>query len=232
MAKTIMAVGGHIGDMELTAGGVLATAALNGTKIITVALTGGERGNPPGMSVADYRKQKIEEAEAFAKMLGGEAIVFEYCDGELPVNDDVAFKLCDLIRLHKPDVLITHWKNSMHKDHIAAHDITLKAQFYAGLKSIERELPGHYAQGPYYAENWEDSADFTPYVYAPVSEEGFKLWEKAISLHWFVTGSTSFKYKEYYAALKRTRGLFARRDYAEAFQIEDYKKYQIIDLAK
>ena len=45
-------------------------------------------------------------------------------------------------------------------------DITLKAQFYAGLKSIERELPGHYAQGPYYAENWEDcearSAEFIP----------------------------------------------------------------------
>ncbi len=39
-----MAIGGHIGDMELTAGGVLATASLKGDKIITVALTGGERG--------------------------------------------------------------------------------------------------------------------------------------------------------------------------------------------
>ena len=46
MGKTILAIGGHIGDMELTAGGVMATNALNGGKNITLALTAGERGNP------------------------------------------------------------------------------------------------------------------------------------------------------------------------------------------
>lgn len=34
MGKTILAIGGHIGDMELTAGGVMATNALNGGKIL------------------------------------------------------------------------------------------------------------------------------------------------------------------------------------------------------
>lgn len=230
MTKTIMAIGGHIGDMELTAGGVLATAALEGAKIITVALTAGERGNPPHMSVSDYRKQKEAEAKAFAEMLGGEAVVFPYCDGELPENDEVAFALCDVIRKYKPNVLITHWKNSMHKDHIATHNIVKKAQFYAGLKSIERELPGHYADGPYYAENWEDAEGFTPYVYSEVSPEGFELWEKAINTQWFALNSTSFKYKEYYSNLMRTRGIFIRKQYAEGFQIDDYKKYVIKQL--
>ncbi len=67
--KTIMAIGGHVGDMELTAGGVLASAALRGDKIITVALTGGERGNPKDKTVEEYRVQKIEEANKFAKEL-------------------------------------------------------------------------------------------------------------------------------------------------------------------
>lgn len=227
MARCIMAIGGHIGDMELTAGGVLATAALEGAKIITVALTAGERGNPPHLSVAEYRKQKEAEAKAFAEMLGGEAVVFPYIDGELPENDEVAFMLCDVIRKYKPDILITHWQNSMHKDHVATHNIVKKAQFYAGLKSIERELPGHYADGPYYAENWEDAAGFVPYVYAEVSEEGFKLWEKAIDTQWFALNSTSFKYKEYYSHLKRVRGMYARKQYAEAFEIEQYKKYTV-----
>ena len=56
--KVIMAVGGHVGDMELTAGGVLATMALKGYKIVTVALTGGERGCPPHVTVPEYLKQK------------------------------------------------------------------------------------------------------------------------------------------------------------------------------
>ena len=47
-----MAIGGHIGDAELTCGGVLASLSLEGYKTVTVALTGGEKGNPPGVSVA------------------------------------------------------------------------------------------------------------------------------------------------------------------------------------
>lgn len=74
--RVIMAIGGHIGDMELTAGGTLATMALEGHHIITVALTAGERGNPAHLTDQEYRVQKIEEATKFAKRLGGEAIVF------------------------------------------------------------------------------------------------------------------------------------------------------------
>ncbi len=44
--KCIMAIGGHIGDAELTCGGVLATKALQGWKIVTVATTDGAKGNP------------------------------------------------------------------------------------------------------------------------------------------------------------------------------------------
>ena len=74
--KVIMAIGGHVGDAELTCGGVLATASLRGSRIVTVAMTGGERGNPPDMTVADYRRQKEKESHTFAKMLVGEAVVF------------------------------------------------------------------------------------------------------------------------------------------------------------
>lgn len=222
--KTIMAIGGHIGDAELTCGGVLASLSLQGYKIVTVALTAGERGNPAGMSVADYRVQKEGEAKAFAEMLGGEAVVLPYCDGELPDDEKVRFEVCDLIRKYRPCALLTHWKNSMHKDHRACHRIVKDAQFFAGLPSIERELPAHYAAGPYYAQNWEDEVDFHPYVYVEVTEEGFKLWQKAIQTSWFAINSPSFKYAEYYAALMKTNGIYARKAYAEAFDIEDYEK--------
>lgn len=226
--KVIMAIGGHIGDAELTCGGVLATASLRGDKIVTVAMTGGERGNPPHMTVADYRKQKEQEAHTFAEMLGGEAVVFPYADGELPETDEVKLALCDVIRKYKPDVLLTHWKHSIHKDHMATQRIVLDAQFFAGLPSVERELPAHFAAGPYYAENWEDATGYVPYVFAEVTQEGFDLWYKAISTHWFTVHSTSFHYREYYASLMKTRGFLCHKAYAETFTVEEDQKKQII----
>lgn len=228
--EVIMSVGGHVGDAELTSGGVLATLALKGYKIITVALTGGERGTPEGMTVADYRIQKEKEAKEFAEMLNGEAIVFPYVDGELPVNDDIKFELCDLIRKHKPKMIFTHWKNSIHKDHEATYKIVRDAQFYAGLPSIEREDKAHYVRGPYYSENWEDPVDFEKYVFMEVSKEGYELWKKAISLHWFTVNSTSFKYKEYYKNLMKVNGILARKEYAEAYNIDSEKKRVIMGL--
>ena len=218
--KVLMAIGGHVGDAELTCGGVLASASLRGEKIVTVALAGGERGAPPHITVADYRRQKEDEARAFAEMLGGEAVVFPYVDGELPETDEVKLQLCDVIRQYKPDVLLTHWKNSMHKDHMATHRIVKDAQFFAGLPTMERALPAHYAAGPYYAENWEDAEDFVPYTYVEVTPEGFELWYKAISTHWFAVNSPSFHYRDYYATLMKLRGYLCRKDYAEAFTIE------------
>jgi len=225
--KCIMAIGGHIGDAELTCGGVLASMSLEGYKVVTVALTGGEKGNPPGMSVAEYRVQKEAEAKAFADMLGGEAVVFPYADGELPDNDEVRWALADLIRKYKPCALLTHWKNSMHKDHEVTYRVVKDAQFYAGLAAFERDLPAHFAAGPYYAENWEDSEGFVPYTYVKISPEGFALWQKAIEKHWFTVHSTSFKYKIFYEHLMAMRGCLARSEYAEAFAVDEYTKKQI-----
>lgn len=222
--KLIMAIGGHIGDMELTAGGTLATMSLEGHRIITVALTAGERGNPPHLTDKEYRIQKIEEANKFAKCLGGEAIVFNYLDGELPDNEEVRYQLCDVIRHYKPNILITHWGNSMHKDHANTHKIVKDAQFLAGLPALERDEKAHFAAGPYYAENWEDPDRFKPYVYSVVSEEGFKLWQEAINYHWFALHSQSFRYKDYYSNLKGVRGAEARTLYAEAFELDPMQK--------
>lgn len=224
MPKTIMAIGAHIGDMELTAGGVLASMSLEGHHIITVALTSGEKGHPKHQSLEEYRIQKQQEAKAFTDLLHGISIVLPFDDGTLQVNDEMKFMVADLIRKHKPDVLITHWKHSMHKDHEATHHIVNDAQFYAALPGFIRQDAPHFASGPYYAENWEDPTDFHPYVFVEVSEKGYRLWQEAISKHWFALNSSSFKYKEYYEALMIVRGKEAHLTYAQAFDISPISK--------
>ena len=216
--KTVLGIGAHIGDMELTAGALLATCAARGGRAVTLALTAGEKGAPAGADVAAYRQSKIEEARLFAADLGGEAIVLDHPDGLLPDDDAVRFEVCDVIRRVKPDIIVTHHAKSMHKDHMACHRIVLDAWFYAAIAGFERELPRHFARTLYYAENWEDAEDFSPYVYVDVSE-GFPLWQKAIDHHWFAVHSTSFAYKEYYEHLKRLRGIEGHKGYCECFMI-------------
>lgn len=222
--KCIMAIGGHVGDAELTCGGTLATYALRGYKIVTVGATGGERGNPPHLTPAEYREQKLLEAKAFAERLGGEAVVLPYRDGELECSEESKLLLCDIIRKYRPEKLLTHWKNSMHRDHIICSELVRQAQFLAGLKSFERPLPASYAPGPFMAENWEDADGFVPHTYFEVTKEGFELWKEAIDTHWFAVNSRDFRYKEYYCALKRVRGLEGRFEYAEAFALSEYQK--------
>lgn len=218
---TILAIGGHVGDAELTAGGVLASHALKGDRIVTLALTAGERGVPAGRDMAEYRVQKVNEAKAFAEMLGGESIVFDIPDGELQDNQEMRLRVCDVIREVKPNIIITHFKNSMHKDHMTTHLIVNDARFFAGLASFEREKPAFFASKLYYAENWEDAVDYKPYVYVDFSQEAYDLWIKAVSQHWFVTGSKSFPYLEYYKHLSRVRGIEARKEYAETFMVPE-----------
>ncbi|MBB6694642.1 PIG-L family deacetylase [Cohnella xylanilytica] len=217
--QTILAIGGHVGDMELTAGGVLASHSLKGDRIVTLALTAGERGVPEGREVGEYRRQKVREAEEFAELLGGEAIVFDVPDGELRNDEDMRLRVCDVIRRVRPNVIITHFKSSMHKDHNTTHLIVNDARYYAGLKPLERERPAHFASRLYYAENWEDAVDYKPYLYVDFDQEAYDLWVKAASRHWFVTGSKSFPYLEYYKHLVRVRGIEARKAYAETFMI-------------
>lgn len=226
MSKVIMAIGAHIGDMELTVGGILATEALKGAKIVTVALTAGERGNPKGVTQEDYRKQKIAEAKAFVDTLGpdNEAIVLEYRDGELPNNEEVRVQVAELIRKYKPTVIYTHWKSTMHKDHNNTHLIVPDAQFFAGVDVGEKVRGDRHYAPVYFAENWEDADDYVPYIYNEVSIEGYQLWCEAIKKHWFIMNSSSFKYYDYYTHLARVRGCLINVMYAQTCTVYDRQK--------
>lgn len=221
--KKILAIGAHIGDMELTAGGVMASNALNGGKNLLLALTAGERGNPPSMSQATYRLQKIEEAKEFASMVNGEAIVFDYLDGELPNNEEVRLQIAQVIRDFKPDVIITHWQSTMHKDHNNTHLMVPDAAYYAGTDIGPKLLgPRHYAP-VYFAENWEDVDNFEPYLFVDITA-GYDLWTKAIAKHWFIMNSPWFSYFDYYTSLARVRGCLNKTTYAECFTVFERQK--------
>jgi len=212
----IMAIGGHAGDMDLTAGAALAQAVLDGNEVVLFHLTPGEKGHPT-LSAQDYSEQKIAEARAFASKIGATARFLSYGDGELPLNDEVKFEVADVIREEKPEVVVTHWKNSIHKDHANTHLIVEDAVFYAEIKAFERKLPPHGVHRIYYADNWEDPFDYTPDSFVEIRDEAYQLWLDAASEYAYARGETGFQYLEYYKALFVVRGLPHGAPRAEAF---------------
>ena len=213
----ILAIGGHAGDMDLTAGAVLAQHILHGDAATLLHLTPGEKGHPR-MSPADYARQKREEAERFAAHIGAGVRFLDYKDGELPVDDEVKYAVCDIIRELRPDVVLTHWHGSIHKDHANTHHIVQDARFYAGLKTIERQLPAFWVSQLYYADNWEDPYDFQPDVFVEIGEEAYEKWVAGMQEYAYARGETSnFPFIEYYKALTVVRGAPAGFRRAQAF---------------
>lgn len=214
---TVLAVGAHIGDMDLTAGPALAEMALRGHRVVLVALTPGERGHPR-LSIADYKRQKIDEGEKFAAGIGAELQIFDGSDGFLEFDESVARRVADLIRELKPTTVIGHWAKSIHSDHTNSSLITERARYLAGLP-MDHDLPRHGVRRLLFAENWEDAADFEPNLYLEVSDEAFSRWHEAISGESFARGETyGFRYIDYYTALLTMRGCLARTNRACAFR--------------
>lgn len=224
--KTILAIGAHSGDMELTCGALLAKQAKAGDRIVLLHLTLGEGGNPK-MSPEAYGAQKKREAEAAARILGAEVLFAPYRDGELVNDEKTRLYVMDVIRQVKPTHVVTHWKNSFHPDHRAAHAITVDSVLPASLPGVKTAHPAYDGiRQVLYAENWEDMEAFQPYVYLDVAD-AFETWEKCVTQYEFVRGGIStYPYLEYYRALFRIRGAeggFAR---AEAFDIDPMGKRQ------
>ena len=221
MIQTIMAVGAHIGDAQLTCGMLLAKHALAGNRIITVDLTAGERGTPKGLTPEEFRPQNIAGAGAFASLLGGESIVLDIPDGELEDSREIELRLARIMREKQVNTVLYHWRNSMHKDHIQASKITENAVFFASLPTFSMDLPPAPITRSLYAENWEDAEGFVPYVYFDVTE-AFPLWKEAVRKLWLTEHSRDFKYLQYYEALSRMRGALIQAEHATAFSVPEY----------
>lgn len=227
--RTILAVGAHAGDMELTAGAVLIKQHKLGDRIVILHMTLGEGGNPQ-LSPAAYAAQKKREALASDSVIGAEPIFAPYKDGEIPNDEAVRRYVADVIRTVKPSYIITHWPHSIHKDHTNTSLIVQDAVLLASLQGVVTAHPAHRGvRGVYYADNWEDAESFQPYVYIGVADEVVQ-WRAAVTRYEFVAGGiSSFKYLDYYDALATVRGAVSGKGRAIAFDIDQFGKRRVLD---
>lgn len=203
----VMSIAAHPGDGFFAMGAPVAVSAHFGGHSSLLSLTLGEKGSstiPPAQYGADQREAAIKAATS----LGASAEFLHYPDGELPVNNEVKFAVCDLIRQYKPDVIVTHWKGSWHKDHRACYDIVQDAIFYAGVSGFVRKLPAHSVGQLFFDDNWEDAEGFVPDTYLDITPV-FESWMNACAIFPMWRGETGFRYNDYYGSMAAARGCVA-----------------------
>jgi len=225
--RCIVAVAAHAADMEFSAGATLLLHARAGWEAHIIQLTLGEKGSPR-LSTEEYGAQKRREAEAACEVLQVTPHFLPYRDGELIASDEVAREVAVLFRRLQPEVIIAHWRESIHADHIAAHHLAHRAFFMAANPHFDlgEDLPRARWARTVYADNWEDAEGFAPYTYLDISEV-MEDWKRAFDCFAIGRGEGGYPYWDWYEARTRLHGIRVQTRHAQAFAVDESRKLQV-----
>lgn len=139
--KRIMGIFAHPDDPEFFCGGTLARWAAEGAEITFVIATSGDKGSSdPEMTHERLIAIREEEERNAAAVIGAKEVIFlRYPDGELFPTLELRRDLTRLIRLTRPDRVVTldptvFWRGTRsinHPDHRAIGAAALEAVFPA-----------------------------------------------------------------------------------------------------
>jgi N-acetylglucosamine malate deacetylase 1 len=138
MQLTILAFGAHPDDVELFAGGTMAKMAALGHLTGIVDMSRGElgtRGTPA------LRK---EESENAAKILGVKVREnLGFPDGDIQVTSEARLKVIRVLRKYRPKIVLTHFWDDNHPDHVNTSRLVAEAVHHSGLEKIETGQARH-----------------------------------------------------------------------------------------
>jgi bacillithiol biosynthesis deacetylase BshB1 len=132
MQLDILAFGAHPDDVELFAGGTLAKMSSLGHSTGIVDMSRGElgtRGTPA------LRKQEAQKA---ARILGVQIREnMELSDGDIRVTTEARLKVIRVLRKYHPRIVLTHFWEDRHPDHVHTSRLVSEAVHHSGLAKIK-----------------------------------------------------------------------------------------------
>jgi bacillithiol biosynthesis deacetylase BshB1 len=131
MELDMLAIGAHPDDVELFAGGTLLKAAAAGRRTGIVDLTRGELGS---RGTARIRAAEAREAARRLRLAVRENLGLT--DGDVRPTAEARAKIVHVLRKYRPRVVLTHYWEDRHPDHVAASRLVSEAAHHAGLARI------------------------------------------------------------------------------------------------
>lgn len=131
----VLAVGAHPDDIELGAGGIVASLVRQGKSVALLDLTNGE---PTPHGSPEIRKRETQKANDCLKV--EHRTMLDFKNRELFDSQDGRKKIAEQYRLLKPKVLLLPYREDAHPDHVQASEMALAARFIA--KYTKTEMKG------------------------------------------------------------------------------------------
>lgn len=216
----ILAVGAHPDDLEILCSGTLARCVARGDQVIMAHVCRGDKGHGE-IRHPDVGPIRRKEAIAAAEIIGAESMTLGLPDCELYVNEENMRQVVDLIRIARPELIITHHPDDYHSDHNAVTKLVVDASFTATLPYYITAQPAHPIAPPIYFMDTLAGIDFTPAEYVDISET-LPLKKEAMNRHQsqitWLRDHHQTDILDFIETIARFRGLQCGAKYAEGFQ--------------
>ena len=168
LCGNVLAFGAHPDDLEISCGGTLAKYKQNGYNIYMACITDGRYGRqyPPEEMTAIRKK----EAEAAANVIGAELIWVGYSDLGLKEELALRSKITDIIREVKPELIITHYPDSLNPDHKVVSKMVCDSLIPSVTQTIESKFTACETMPILYFMSTVCGTGFFPEEYVDISD--------------------------------------------------------------
>lgn len=226
-AKSGLVVTAHPGDFVWRAGGAIALHAKRGYRVKILCLSYGERGESQfawkkaGVSMAEVKAGRRDEAERAAEILGAEIEFFDAGDYPLRTTPEMLDRTIDVFRELKPAFVLSHaLEDPYNFDHPQAAHFAQEARVVAQAAGHKPDPTRAYAAPPMFLfePHQPEQCNFRPNVILNIDE----VWETKYKA--FQVLAAQKHLWEYYHRVALNRGVQGGRNsgkamtYGEAYQ--------------
>ena len=198
--RRIVSIGAQSLDAELMGGPLMLKYAKEGAHCTFIHVTQGRLEDPDATEEAKaaYLQSLLDQNRKAAEALGGDTIWLGYVSSSMPSTEEFAARLEKYFEEEQVELVITHWRGSMHPRHINTHDAVT-----AAVKALRRK--GNPIR-LLYGETFEDLVGFLPQAYFVLSEKEKEQWFLGLKEYQVFNGEINdFPYIPYYTTNGKVR---------------------------
>jgi LmbE family N-acetylglucosaminyl deacetylase len=200
--KRVVSIGAHSLDAELLGGPLLLKYAKGGAHCTLVHVTQGRLEDPAATEEAKkaYLEELLNQNRRAAEKLSSDTIWLGYVSSTMPSLEAFQKRLEDYFTKEKVELVITHWRGSMHPRHINTHDAVIGAVKKLRTQGNPIKLV--------YGETFEDLVGFIPQAYFSLNEAEQEQWFSALKEYQVFRGEINdFPYLSYYTTNGKIRAV-------------------------
>jgi LmbE family N-acetylglucosaminyl deacetylase len=205
--KRVVSIGAHSLDAEILGGPIMLKYAKQGAHCTYIHVTQGRLEDPDATQEAkdEYLKELLDQNKRAAEKLKGDTIWLGYASNNMPSLDEFSSRMEEYFINEKVDLVITHWRGSMHPRHINTHDAVVTAVKRLREKGNPIRLV--------YGENFEDLVGFIPQAYFKLDENEIEEWYSGMGEYSVFRGEVNdFPYNPYYSTIGKVRQIESNND--------------------